>query len=226
MTDKEKARAYDEALERAKSFQQKFGRDYAGYIFPELRESDDERIRRQLINVCNDYLNGDYSAKPCLNDIKWLKNLLEKQKEQKPVENISQLTAKGKGVYKICPRCKERMVRDDSKVYTSMPPQYGYKCPKCGEVEFDTVIYDNPKIEEQKPLDASGTAEPDYGICDDYIPAALHLAMARHGWYAYHVGEEEGNVLKRKKYVERSWLADKDNLTQEQENRRMGLLLH
>ena len=44
MTPEEKAKAYDEALERAKSFQQKFGGDYAGYIFPELRESEDERI--------------------------------------------------------------------------------------------------------------------------------------------------------------------------------------
>ena len=74
----------------------------------------------------------------------------ENQTEQKPAESISQLSVKGKGVYKICPYCKERMIRDDSKVYTSIPPQYGYNCPKCGAVEFDTVIYDNPEIEEQK----------------------------------------------------------------------------
>ena len=72
------------------------------------------------------------------------------QKEQKLTESISRLTVQGKGVYKICPRCKERMVRDDSKVYTSMPPQYGYNCPKCGTMEFDTVMYDNPEMEEQK----------------------------------------------------------------------------
>lgn len=57
-----------------------------GKVIVKEKASEDERIRRQLINVCNDYLNGDYSAKPCLNDIKWLKNLLEKQKEQKPAE--------------------------------------------------------------------------------------------------------------------------------------------
>ena len=57
-----------------------------GKVIVREKASEDERIRRQLINVCNDYLNGDYSAKPCLNDIKWLKNLLEKQKEQKPAE--------------------------------------------------------------------------------------------------------------------------------------------
>ena len=43
------------------------------------------------------------------------------------------------------------MVRDDSMVYTSMPPQYRYECPKCGESECDTVMYDNPEMEEQKP---------------------------------------------------------------------------
>jgi hypothetical protein len=80
-------------------------------------------------------------------------------KEQKPVESISQLTVQGKGVYKICPHCKERMVRDDSKVYTSMPPQYGYNCPKCGAMEFDTVMYDNPEMEEQKPIQTSEKKE-------------------------------------------------------------------
>ena len=73
--------------------------------------------------------------------------------EQNPAESISQLTVQGKGVYKICPRCKERMIRDDSMVYTSMPPQYRYECPKCGEMEFDTVMYDNPENEEQKPVE-------------------------------------------------------------------------
>lgn len=68
----------------------------------------------------------------------------EKQKELK-----SHLTVKGKGVYKICPHCKSRMIRDDSKVYTSMPPQYGYNCPKCGTMEFDTIWYDNPEMDEQ-----------------------------------------------------------------------------
>lgn len=39
---------YEEALDRAKSFQEKYGGDYAGFIFPELAESEDERIRQQI----------------------------------------------------------------------------------------------------------------------------------------------------------------------------------
>lgn len=50
---------------------------------PELHESEDERIRKQLINICNEWLGGGHSARPCLNDVRWLKNLLEKQ-EQNP----------------------------------------------------------------------------------------------------------------------------------------------
>lgn len=51
-----------------------------GKVIVKEKANEDEKVRRQLINVCNDWLNGDYSAKPCLNDIKWLKNLLERQK--------------------------------------------------------------------------------------------------------------------------------------------------
>ena len=82
MTREEKARAYDEALERAKSFQQKYGGDYAGYIFPELRESEDERIRKELINFIL------YKAKGVSEEQEhsWVV-YLEKQKEQKPTNS-------------------------------------------------------------------------------------------------------------------------------------------
>ena len=88
MSQEEKARAYDEALVKARKYMDDGYTVLMPDLFPELKESEDERIRRQLINVCNDYLNGDYSAKPCLNDIKWLKKLLEKQKEQPTNEEM------------------------------------------------------------------------------------------------------------------------------------------
>ena len=43
MTEKEKAKAYDEAIERAKKL---YSNRIAEEIFPELKESDDERIRK------------------------------------------------------------------------------------------------------------------------------------------------------------------------------------
>jgi hypothetical protein len=139
-------------------------------VFPELRESEDERnerIRKAIVHLLT------VASESYLIDATGFKkeqflSYLEKQKEQdkcpefcvrshcigctiyeKQKEQKLNLTAKGKGVYKICPHCKSRMIRDDSKVYTSMPPQYGYNCPKCGTMEFDTVMYDNPEMEEQ-----------------------------------------------------------------------------
>ncbi len=112
---------------------------------PELRESEDERIRKAIIELLKEVGRDDTGISE---NVKCMIAYLEKQKEQK-----LHLTVSGKEVYKICPRCKSRMIRDDSKVYTSMPPQYGYECPKCGETEFDTVKYDNPEMEEQKPAE-------------------------------------------------------------------------
>lgn len=187
---------YEEALAKARA-----GKTLEE-IFPEMNESEDERIREWLVDYFKAveracihwdisperivaYLEkqkenpktADSIPSNCVSDAKWassvltnaivslsdavdyncnepfrykqeiddLKKLREEIEKQK-----SHLTVKGKGVYKICPRCKSRMIRDDSKVYTSMPPRYGYNCPKCGTMEFDTVMYDNPEMEEQK----------------------------------------------------------------------------
>ena len=46
MTEKEKAKAYDEALERAKKL---YGKGITEEIFPELNESEDERIKKAII---------------------------------------------------------------------------------------------------------------------------------------------------------------------------------
>lgn len=71
---------YKEALERARQFSEKpYLEDSKGivdYIFPELKESEDEKIRKSLI----DMLKND--EKCYLEEIAWL----EKQGEQKPAE--------------------------------------------------------------------------------------------------------------------------------------------
>ena len=68
MTQEEKAKAYDEALERAKVYKNHLieSNDDNGavreleYIFPELKESEDERIRKGLIQGFLEY-ESDYS---------------------------------------------------------------------------------------------------------------------------------------------------------------------
>ena len=82
MTEKEKAKAYDEAIERAKKL---YGDGITEEIFPELKESDDDRIRKWIIddiryNINNEPLNNSEYKKKAEKAIAWL----EKQGEQKP----------------------------------------------------------------------------------------------------------------------------------------------
>lgn len=76
MTEKEKAQAYDEAIERAKKL---YGDGIAKGIFPELKESDDDRIRKWIIddiryNMNNESLNNSEYKKKAEKAIAWLEN--------------------------------------------------------------------------------------------------------------------------------------------------------
>ena len=79
MTDKEKAKAYGEAIKRAKK---SYGNGITEEIFPELKESDDEKIRWWIIddiryNINNGPLNNSEYKKKAEKAIAWL----EKQDE-------------------------------------------------------------------------------------------------------------------------------------------------
>lgn len=97
MTQKEKAERYDKAIERARKLKEdpqsvfneyspKEGDTICDYIFPELAESVDEKIRKALIDFFQDW----HKTKPSrwsisVSDvIAWL----EKQGEQKPIDKI------------------------------------------------------------------------------------------------------------------------------------------
>ena len=84
LTIEQKAKAYDEALERAKDFingevhyELRKGENIMCWIFPELRESEDDRIRKELIDFVKSILTG-------FPDCKRFTDWLEKQCEQKP----------------------------------------------------------------------------------------------------------------------------------------------
>ena len=91
MTDIEKARAYDEALERARKSLRAasdIGTDIVTFIFPQLRESDDERIRKELVEAFEAYdIESSWNGIPVRSVLAWL----EKQKEQKPVDYEAEL---------------------------------------------------------------------------------------------------------------------------------------
>lgn len=96
MTTEEKARAYDEALEKAKARYDKEPIDgYVGYanqilkeLFPELAENEDERMIKFFRAIASMPVVGEYFEK-C--DIAYHDALawLEKQKEQKPVDDTA-----------------------------------------------------------------------------------------------------------------------------------------
>ena len=76
MTEKEKEKAYNEAIERVKNY---YGKRIMEEIFTELKESEDDKIRKEIISI----LRNAYwtSNKNRFNElVAWL----EKQGEQKP----------------------------------------------------------------------------------------------------------------------------------------------
>lgn len=91
MTIEEKAKAYDEAIEKLRSLHDEYDivsiKEELEHIFPQLKESEDERIRKALIMAINNICNGDeglvtfngFSKEQVLT---WL----EKQGEQKPAD--------------------------------------------------------------------------------------------------------------------------------------------
>ena len=86
MTQEEKARAYDEALERAKKELKQDLHESGVWaiqrIFPELRESEDERIRKEIIQHFQDTLDTCTGITTTTLVKNWIA-YLEKQKEPK-----------------------------------------------------------------------------------------------------------------------------------------------
>lgn len=85
LTIEEKAKAYDEALERAKAINDEkdvdveSGTTICEYIFPELKESEDEKIKKEIISILrNTYWTSNRNRFNEL--VAWF----EKQDEQKP----------------------------------------------------------------------------------------------------------------------------------------------
>lgn len=91
MSIEEKAKAYDEALEKAKKYHEEYwqvdAKDITETLFPELRESEDERIRKFFAELATDACGGpgqEYYEELGLNYDKVM-GWLEKQKGQKPI---------------------------------------------------------------------------------------------------------------------------------------------
>jgi hypothetical protein len=120
MTQEEKAKAYDEALERARKLKEdpqgvfyeyspKEGDTICDYIFPELAESEDERIRKSLAAYFakfkqsdmwdNDFSFGDILA--------WLEKQVQKPTDEEMKEVLRTEYEKGRA-----DAIAERMIED------------------------------------------------------------------------------------------------------------------
>ena len=199
-------------------------------VIIELKESEDERIRNYIQNELACLRAPESKGSERYNKLSSAIAYIEKQKECKPLS----LDLSVEDVETIKTALREAGLKStaNQKVYDKLEkiPASAYYLSTVGRSE----LYPDGRVEchiigyferqkEQKskvkcdtqPVEQDGTAEPDYGICDDYIPATLHTAMARHGWYAGHIKEDEKFVLKRKEYVAHNWPENKDNLIQE-----------
>ena len=81
-SQRKKAKAYDEAIERVK---ESYGNGIAEEIFSELNEDDDEKIRRWIIddiryNINNEPLNNSEYKKKAEKAIAWLEKQRDKDK--------------------------------------------------------------------------------------------------------------------------------------------------
>lgn len=92
-TTEEKAKAYDEAKEKMREIitmddknKPVMPREIAEYLFPELKESEDERIRNDIKKIVSDWWKKLGDVAPGFSTEDETLSWLEKQKEQKPAE--------------------------------------------------------------------------------------------------------------------------------------------
>ena len=82
----EKAKAYDEAIERAKCYKGHDVKCAMEYVFPELKETNDEKIRTKLLNLLKELLElggvaqDTWSMNDCEQFIAWLEKQGDKDK--------------------------------------------------------------------------------------------------------------------------------------------------
>ena len=118
MTQAEKAKAYDEAIERARKYMAKGYDVLMTDIFPELKESEDEMIRKEIITAlkfAND--DGVYDK-----HIAWL----EKQKEKNQIISNRELTDFEIEVHEIIAQARTDKRLDDTNVLKQFEQEAAY----------------------------------------------------------------------------------------------------
>lgn len=99
MTEKEKIKAYDEAIKRAKKY---YGNRIAEEIFPELKESDDERIKKAIIEFFkSEDDNITYSLVKKKDIIAWLEKQGKNSTDKTPKFKVGDWVVRGDTIAQI-----------------------------------------------------------------------------------------------------------------------------
>ena len=149
MTEKEKAKAYDKAIEKAKKL---YGNVITEEIFPELKEDDTERIRKNCIHFLElqkQHHAATFEIEEC---IAWL----EKQGKTSPIPSNSSNTVKNeqKPADKIEPKFKVGNWYQCTKDFFDFKKNTAYYCAKEGCLQDEYMchiaivkdLYDNFKL--------------------------------------------------------------------------------
>lgn len=152
MTEKEKAKAYDEALERAKKLHDKID---IKEIFPEPKESDDVKIKTAIINHFKN-MWGNCQDDVCGVHVEDAIDWIEKQGEQAKNDTFFTEEEKQKlfdGIFKLFGEIKENGYKETKTLEKQVKPKF-----KVGD-----KIFNKPR----KYMGASGTQGTILKITED-----------------------------------------------------------
>ena len=151
MTQEEKAKAYDEALERAKKYNIDDAHAYQGtivkLIFPELAKSEDEKIRKEMIRYFTEMKKGGSASLPYDDCIAYL----ERQKEQKLTDTEwAELQSEFKNINEAFEDGKKEVIDNPEKYGLQKENKFAPRVLPCSAAWFED---DDEEQKEQKPAD-------------------------------------------------------------------------
>ena len=170
MTEKEKAEAYDKAIERAKKL---YDNGITEEIFPELKEDDDERIKKELIQWVDEFPDIIWRGHYKKDIIAWL----EKQGKQKRQVHFPKFTFDDILALQCC-MVTVKNVQKDNELYEQLNLIHNkmydaYRLGKQGETSPILSNSLNTGKNEQKTADK---VEPKFKVGDWIISSVLGTA--------------------------------------------------
>lgn len=170
MTEKEKAEAYDKAIERAKKL---YDNGITEEIFPELKEDDDERIKKELIQWVDEFPDIIWRGHYKKDIIAWL----EKQGKQKRQVHFPKFTFDDILALQCC-MVTVKNVQEDNELYEQLNLIHNkmydaYRLGKQGETSPILSNSLNTGKNEQKTADK---VEPKFKVGDWIISSVLGTA--------------------------------------------------